>query len=79
LVQEKPRHATERKRWGIDNTNIHEYWHDSRIHSLGNIGFGGAVHAALAPFSTKLIDVLAYNGTDVRYLVSRFWFKLSLD
>lgn len=58
------------QRLGIDNSQAKEYWHDSRIHSLGNIGIGGAVHAALAPMSTKLIDVLAYNGTDIRQLVS---------
>lgn len=37
------RHAVEHKRWGIDNTNEDEYWHDSRIHTLGNNGFFGAV------------------------------------
>ena len=79
LVKEKLRHATERKRWGIDNTNIDEYWNDPRIHSLGNVGLGGVVHALLAPFSTKLIDVLAYDGADVRHLVSIFWYKLRLD
>lgn len=31
------------KRWGIDNTNENEYWFDSRIHTLGNHGFMGAV------------------------------------
>ena len=60
------------KRWGIDNENDLEYWNDSRIHTLGNIGFWGAVHAIMAPLSTKMIDVVAYNGTDVRYLVSTF-------
>lgn len=39
------------------------------IHTLGNVGFWGAVHAALAPLSTKLIDVLAYGGKDVRQMV----------
>lgn len=38
-----PHHAVEHKRWGIDNTNEDEYWHDSRIHTLGNDGFFGAV------------------------------------
>ena len=37
------RHAVEHKRWGIDNTNEDEYWSDSRIHTLGNDGFFGAV------------------------------------
>lgn len=60
------RHAGTRKKWGIDNAHAHEYWFDNRIHTLGNIGVGGALHAALAPLSTKLIDVYAYEGVDVR-------------
>ena len=35
--------AVVHKRWGIDNTNEDEYWYDSRIHTLGNCGFMGAV------------------------------------
>ena len=53
------RHACARKRWGIDSNHPDEYWFDSRIHTLGNHGFGGACHAAMAPISTKLIDILA--------------------
>ena len=41
-------------------------WRDSRIHHFGNNGLGGAVHAVLAPAATRLIDVLAYGGMDVR-------------
>jgi hypothetical protein len=69
----KPHLANQRQKWGIDNTHENEYWYDERIHTLGNIGFGGAVHAALAPLSTKVIDVLAYNGIDVRQLVSDYF------
>lgn len=60
------RHADRRKRWGVDNTHEEEYWFDRRIHTLGNNGFTGAVHAAIAPLSTKLIDILAYEGVDIR-------------
>jgi hypothetical protein len=59
-------YATSRKRWGIDHAESGEYWFDSRIHTFGNIGFWGAVHAAMAPLSTKLIDMIAYDGEDVR-------------
>jgi hypothetical protein len=62
--------VTVRKQWGIDNTQENEYWYDSRIHTLGNVGFWGAVHAAMAPISTKIIDVVAYDGIDIRSLVS---------
>lgn len=38
------------------------YWEDPRIHSLGN----GKVHATLARAATKLIDLVSYNGRDIR-------------
>ena len=31
-----------------------EYWSRPDIHTLGNVGFGGAVHAAMAPLATKV-------------------------
>jgi hypothetical protein len=65
----KSNQAALSKQLGVDNS-MAEYWHDSRIHSLGNVGFFGGIHAALAPLTTKLIDVIAYNGTDIRQLVS---------
>jgi hypothetical protein len=60
-----------RTKWGVDNTCPGEYWFDSRIHTLGNHGFWGAVHAALAPASTAIIDVAAYDGIDIRRQVGR--------
>mmetsp|Transcript_30209 Transcript_30209/g.62879 ORF Transcript_30209/g.62879 Transcript_30209/m.62879 type:complete len:354 (-) Transcript_30209:246-1307(-) len=47
-----------------------DYWSRPDIHTLGNTGFGGAVHAAIAPLATKLIDVKAYGGSDVRKLIA---------
>eukprot|EP00529_Nitzschia_sp_RCC80_P000663 CAMPEP_0113446016 /NCGR_PEP_ID=MMETSP0014_2-20120614/3485_1 /TAXON_ID=2857 /ORGANISM="Nitzschia sp." /LENGTH=376 /DNA_ID=CAMNT_0000337087 /DNA_START=1551 /DNA_END=2681 /DNA_ORIENTATION=- /assembly_acc=CAM_ASM_000159 len=63
-------YAKSRKRWGIDHAENGEYWFDSRIHTFGNIGFWGGFHAALAPISTKLIDMIAYDGEDVRSKVA---------
>lgn len=63
--------STLRRKWGVDNEHPKEYWFDDRIHTLGNNGFWGAVHAALTPLSTKIIDVVAYHGIDVRKTVSR--------
>jgi ubiquinone/menaquinone biosynthesis C-methylase UbiE len=48
-----------------------DYWARKDIHTLGNVGFGGAVHAAMAPLATKMIDVKAYGGVDVRALISQ--------
>ena len=62
-----------RTKWGTDYDHPEEYWFDDRIHTLGNTGFSGAVHAALAPFSTKIIDVAAYHGVDVRLKVSEIF------
>jgi SAM-dependent methyltransferase len=44
------------------------YWRDPRIHNMGNVGVMGGFHAAIAPLATRLIDVAAYNGKDVRRL-----------
>lgn len=55
-----------KKKWGIDNEYPNEYWFDDRIHTLGNHGFWGAIHAAVAPMATKMIDVSAYHGVDIR-------------
>jgi ubiquinone/menaquinone biosynthesis C-methylase UbiE len=42
------------------------YYYNPNIHNFGNIGFGGKIHAELAPLFTKLIDKTAYDGRDVR-------------
>ena len=45
------------------------YPYDPRIHNFGNIGLGGKIHAALARPITRLIDIAAYNGEDIRYTI----------
>ena len=35
-----------------------EYWERPDIHTFGNIGWGGAVHAAMAPLATKVREEL---------------------
>jgi SAM-dependent methyltransferase len=47
------------------------YWFHPKIHTFGNTGFLGAIHAALAPMVTKLIDVAAYKGENVRHKIAR--------
>lgn len=37
-----------------------------KIHNLGNVGLPGTMHAELAPAFTKLIDINAYNGRNIR-------------
>jgi hypothetical protein len=64
-----------RRRWErgiryVRHKGQHEYWFDQRIHTLGNTGVTGALHAAMATLSTKVIDVLAYDGMDIRQDVS---------
>lgn len=65
-----------RKRWeiGVDNAATDyedEYWFNPTIHNFGNIGFLGTIHAVLAPVSTKVIDILAYDGESIRDRVSK--------
>lgn len=41
-------------------------WKDPRIHTLGNHGPTGMLHALAAPLITSAIDRVAYEGLDVR-------------
>jgi hypothetical protein len=66
LASAVDRHMAAHKQMGIDKDHGLEYWFDQRIHSLGNRGFMGGVHAATAMVATKLIDMAAYGGTNLR-------------
>jgi hypothetical protein len=59
---------------GLERDYDNEFWNHPHIHTLGNAGILGAVHAALAPISTKMIDMWAYDGVDIRAQV-RFEFS----
>lgn len=48
-----------------------EYWNHPHIHGLGNTGWGGSVHAWMAPMVTKMIDHIAYDGMDARAIIHR--------
>ena len=43
-----------------------DYWYNPTIHNFGNTGTMGNIHAILSPYFTKLIDIKAYNGVDIR-------------
>lgn len=45
---------------------MYYYPFNPNIHNLGNTGFSGAIHAEFAPIFTKLIDIRAYNGRNIR-------------
>lgn len=53
----------------FEYANSIQYQFDPRIHTLGNIGFGGAFHATISPLCTKAIDILAYDKVDLRELI----------
>ena len=60
------------------------YPYDTRIHNLGNIGFGGTIHSSLAPFITKSIDNKRYNSRNIRqeiynYLETKYHCPKILD
>lgn len=58
-------------------SSLHQpYYFNPKIHSLGNVGFGGFVHSILARPFTKLIDVAGYGGVNIRDKVIR---DLTLD
>lgn len=41
-----------------------------RIHNMGNVGWGGKIHAFAARFATHVIDEKAYNGVNMRELLA---------
>lgn len=43
-----------------------KYPYDPRIHNFGNVGLGGKIHAQLARPITKVIDITAYDGVNIR-------------
>ena len=45
---------------------MYYYPFNPNIHNLGNTGFSGAIHAEFAPIFTKIIDIRAYNGRNIR-------------
>jgi len=49
----------------------HKYWFNPIIHTFGNTGILGGLHAAVAPFFTKVIDISAYDGKPVREAIAR--------
>ncbi len=42
------------------------YYYNPKIHSLGNIGLGGKIHALAAPFARRIIDQISYKGVNIR-------------
>mmetsp|Transcript_16932 Transcript_16932/g.26417 ORF Transcript_16932/g.26417 Transcript_16932/m.26417 type:complete len:410 (-) Transcript_16932:316-1545(-) len=62
----------QRKVFGLDDDNVAEYWFNNRIHTFGNTGPFGAVHAFLAPVATKIIDRAAYSDIDIRTEISKY-------
>ena len=42
------------------------YYYNEKIHNFGNIGWKGRIHAEIAPFATKFIDIRCYNGINIR-------------
>lgn len=43
-----------------------KYYQDSRMHNLGNVGFGGRIHAMFAPLATAAITERVYGGFEPR-------------
>ncbi|GAI95856.1 unnamed protein product [marine sediment metagenome] len=54
------------------------YYYDRRIHNLGNIGFPGEIHAESALLSTRVIDIIRYNGVNIRKEIIKTSFETGL-
>ena len=50
----------------VNSFDIKKYPYHPKIHTLGNIGIGGKLHAKIAPYITKLIDYNAYHKRNIR-------------
>ena len=50
----------------VKSITIGNYPFHPNIHTLGNVGLGGKIHAKIAPYVTRLIDYNAYNGVNIR-------------
>lgn len=56
------------------------YYYNPKIHSLGNVGFGGKIHAFTAPFARRMIDHISYKGVNIRKdIMSEYREKTVLD
>lgn len=42
------------------------YYYNPKMHTFGNIGFGGKIHSTLAPYASRVIDILRYDGNNIR-------------
>jgi SAM-dependent methyltransferase len=50
----------------IVSTTVVPYYYNPNIHNLGNVGLGGKLHATIAPIARRVIDVISYNGVNIR-------------
>ena len=41
------------------------------IHNMGNVGWGGKIHASAARFATRIIDEKAYDGVNMREVLAK--------
>lgn len=66
--------------FSIPINNFHKpYYFDDRIHNMGNVGFGGWVHAELSTLATKMIDNIRYDGIDIRQHVIKNYENLYIE
>jgi ubiquinone/menaquinone biosynthesis C-methylase UbiE len=65
------RNAVARTVIGLDKMPA-EYWFDNRIHTFGNTGMWGGVHAVMTPLVTRMIDDIPYGGIDARNVVTEY-------
>eukprot|EP00561_Arcocellulus_cornucervis_P011558 CAMPEP_0185809112 /NCGR_PEP_ID=MMETSP1322-20130828/6008_1 /TAXON_ID=265543 /ORGANISM="Minutocellus polymorphus, Strain RCC2270" /LENGTH=330 /DNA_ID=CAMNT_0028505363 /DNA_START=430 /DNA_END=1422 /DNA_ORIENTATION=+ len=74
LVQPQPRppiNVVDDESYLPPDDDFYHYWYDNRIHVFGNTGLLGGLHAFVAPFATRAIDDAAYEGEDIRTMISR--------
>ena len=59
----------------INSLNTYYYPYNPKIHTLGNHGIRGMIHAKMAPYITNLIDYNAYSNVNIRKEIYKYLIK----
>ena len=59
----------------VNCLNTYYYPYHPKIHTLGNHGIRGMIHAKMAPYITKLIDYKVYSNINIRNEVYKYLIK----
>ena len=59
----------------VNSLNNYYYPYNPKIHTLGNHGIKGKIHAKMSPYITKLIDYKVYSNINIREEIYKYLIK----